>query len=98
MLAALVPKRKTTFAAIRIDRDTVLSLDADQLHDAHAALVYWLAVNRPGPQAHNAGVTDPEILRRMRELELVRDRLAALRETAKRANETGASHRGGFRG
>jgi hypothetical protein len=80
MLAALVPKRKTRFVELHIDRDTVLSLDADQLHDAHAALVYWLAVNRPGPQSHNRGVTCPEVLRRLRELELIRDRLAALRK------------------
>jgi hypothetical protein len=80
MLNALVPQRKTTLAAIRIDRDTVLSLDADQLHDAHAELSYWLATHKPGPQAHNRGITDPEVLRRMRELELVRDRLAALRK------------------
>lgn len=102
MLTVPVQKRNPENLAVRIGGNNLLLLNAAELEALRAQLTLWLAMNRPGSQANNAGVTPRWFMDRVTALAIVRDRLASMKasepETAKTANQTGASFGRGFRG
>ncbi|MFO0823040.1 MAG: hypothetical protein U0792_07955 [Gemmataceae bacterium] len=71
------PVNRSTFA-IRVGGDNLLSLTAEELERLRDRLTLWLAIHRPGKQAHNEGVTPRWFMDRVRYLDAVRKRLAAV--------------------
>jgi hypothetical protein len=76
MLASHVPVCKPTFLQIRTGSDLWL-LSPDDLRTLRAELRLWLAANRPGCQAHNAGITPHNVMRRIAQIDAILAKLNA---------------------